>query len=177
LQAMGDYAGAEPLYRRALEIREKSLGPEHPHTGSSLFNLAYCLELLDQTQEAIELYGRELAIVQAREGEASISAAQTQLRLGRLLRDAGDHVEALRCLNTAEATFLREGEEYADNLATVFNLRGQTHAVAGDFPAAVADFEQALELASLASPDDQEWVMLMEKRLSAARRGEVWNDS
>ena len=28
--AMGDYAKAEPLYRRALAIYEKALGPEHP---------------------------------------------------------------------------------------------------------------------------------------------------
>ena len=26
----GEYSKAEPLYQRALAIREKSLGPEHP---------------------------------------------------------------------------------------------------------------------------------------------------
>ena len=29
-ESMGDYAKAEPLYQRALKIREKALGPEHP---------------------------------------------------------------------------------------------------------------------------------------------------
>src|SRR5689334_15273116 len=33
-------AEAEPLYRRALAIREKALGPEHPDVGSFLSNLA-----------------------------------------------------------------------------------------------------------------------------------------
>jgi len=28
----GDYAGAEPLLRRALAIDEKALGPDHPRT-------------------------------------------------------------------------------------------------------------------------------------------------
>jgi len=32
LHEAGDYAGAEPLFRRALGIREKALGPEHPST-------------------------------------------------------------------------------------------------------------------------------------------------
>jgi hypothetical protein len=32
LEATGDYAGAEPLLRRALEILEKALGPDHPQT-------------------------------------------------------------------------------------------------------------------------------------------------
>jgi tetratricopeptide (TPR) repeat protein len=34
------YAEAEPLYRRALSIREKVLGPEHPDTATILDNLA-----------------------------------------------------------------------------------------------------------------------------------------
>jgi hypothetical protein len=32
LKEAGDYAGAEPLYRRALVIDEKALGPDHPNT-------------------------------------------------------------------------------------------------------------------------------------------------
>jgi Tetratricopeptide repeat len=32
-----------PLFERALAIREKVLGPDHPHTASSLNNLAYLL--------------------------------------------------------------------------------------------------------------------------------------
>jgi hypothetical protein len=32
LQEQSDYAGARPLYERALETDEKALGPEHPDT-------------------------------------------------------------------------------------------------------------------------------------------------
>ena len=35
-----EYTQAEPLYRRALAIREQSLGPEHPYTANALSNLA-----------------------------------------------------------------------------------------------------------------------------------------
>ncbi len=41
LMSQGDYAGAAPLYRRALEARERVLGPEHPDTLNSVNNLAY----------------------------------------------------------------------------------------------------------------------------------------
>ena len=40
LEAQGDYAQAEPLFRRALAIAEKAQGPAHPETGRSLNNLA-----------------------------------------------------------------------------------------------------------------------------------------
>ena len=44
LQDKGDYAGAEPLYRRALEAGERTLGKEHPNTLTSVNNLASLLE-------------------------------------------------------------------------------------------------------------------------------------
>ena len=39
----GKYAEAEPLYRRALAIAEKALGPEHPDLATDLQNYAVCL--------------------------------------------------------------------------------------------------------------------------------------
>ena len=36
----GEYAKAEPLFKEALEICQKVLGPEHPDTARSLNNLA-----------------------------------------------------------------------------------------------------------------------------------------
>ncbi len=39
-RAQGRYAQAEPLYPRSLAIREKALGPEHPHVAASLSSLA-----------------------------------------------------------------------------------------------------------------------------------------
>ena len=38
--SLGRYAEAERLYKRALAIKEKALGPEHPHVASNLNNLA-----------------------------------------------------------------------------------------------------------------------------------------
>ena len=39
-EAQGRYADAEPLYKRALAISEKALGPDHPDVATSLNNLA-----------------------------------------------------------------------------------------------------------------------------------------
>src|SRR5258708_6353938 len=44
LTELGDYAGAEPLYRRALAINEKALGPNHPDLATGLNNLATLLK-------------------------------------------------------------------------------------------------------------------------------------
>ena len=44
LHRAGNLAGAEPLYRQALEVRERTLGSEHPATLTSVNNLAYLLQ-------------------------------------------------------------------------------------------------------------------------------------
>jgi lipopolysaccharide biosynthesis regulator YciM len=55
IRRWGDYTKAEPLFKEALQIRQKVLGPEHPDTAQSLNNLAY-LELdLGEIQEAERL--------------------------------------------------------------------------------------------------------------------------
>ena len=43
-QAQGRYGEAEPLYERALRIREKQLGPEHPNTETARKNPEICRE-------------------------------------------------------------------------------------------------------------------------------------
>src|SRR5262249_53483800 len=58
----GDYAQAEPLLRRALAIREKTLGAEHPLTATSLNSLASLHEATGDTSQAVALRSRAQAI-------------------------------------------------------------------------------------------------------------------
>jgi tetratricopeptide (TPR) repeat protein len=57
LASKGDIAGAEPLYRRALKVREATLGMEHPETIIAAHNLATCIEKRDPSK-AEALYRR-----------------------------------------------------------------------------------------------------------------------
>ena len=52
LEARGAFAEAEPLRRRALEARERLLGPEHRVTLTAVGNLAVVLERLGKFSEA-----------------------------------------------------------------------------------------------------------------------------
>jgi len=57
---MGLLKDAEPLYRRALEARERTLGEEHPETLVSINNLAGCLQVMGLLKDAEPLYRRAL---------------------------------------------------------------------------------------------------------------------
>jgi tetratricopeptide (TPR) repeat protein len=56
------FGEAEPLYRRALAIDEKSFGPDHPKVARGLNNLAALLRDTNRLAEAEPLFRRALAI-------------------------------------------------------------------------------------------------------------------
>ena len=52
LKDMGRYGEAEPLYRQALEIGEKTIGKAHPQFAKLLNNLARLLQAMGRYEEA-----------------------------------------------------------------------------------------------------------------------------
>ncbi|HEY6286751.1 MAG TPA: tetratricopeptide repeat protein, partial [Ktedonobacteraceae bacterium] len=64
LTQSAQYEQAEPLYQRALAIREKILGPEHPYTATTLHALAVLYWRQGQYEQAEPLMQRALAIAE-----------------------------------------------------------------------------------------------------------------
>src|SRR5215831_12033172 len=62
LSRAGKYDESRPMAERALELREKALGPEHPDVAQSLNNLAILYRLKGDNAKAEPLYQRALAI-------------------------------------------------------------------------------------------------------------------
>ncbi|HAX74953.1 MAG TPA: kinesin, partial [Cyanobacteria bacterium UBA11372] len=62
LYQQGKYAEAIPLAQRALAIREKALGSEHPDVAASLNNLGLLYIQMGNYAQAEPLYQRALAI-------------------------------------------------------------------------------------------------------------------
>ncbi|HKB36970.1 MAG TPA: tetratricopeptide repeat protein, partial [Gemmataceae bacterium] len=58
----GELSAGEPLYRRALAVKENLLGPEHIDVALTLSNLAALCWDQERTAEAEALYRRALAI-------------------------------------------------------------------------------------------------------------------
>ncbi len=58
----GNYAQAEPLYQRALAIREKALGAEHPNIAPGLENYAALLRDMGRDAEAEKMEARAKGI-------------------------------------------------------------------------------------------------------------------
>ena len=66
LYERGRYADAEPFYKSALKIREKTLDPEDPDLAISLGSLARLYRVLGRYGDAEPLYHRSLNIQKMR---------------------------------------------------------------------------------------------------------------
>jgi len=53
---MGDYPRALELYQKALAVREKALGPDHPDTATSYNNLAGVYYRMGDYKSALDLF-------------------------------------------------------------------------------------------------------------------------
>ncbi|HTW69418.1 MAG TPA: tetratricopeptide repeat protein [Acetobacteraceae bacterium] len=122
-QGSGDAAGALPLFRRALECRERVLGPEHPDTLTSVNNLAGCMRALGDAAGALPLYRRALESSERGLGPEHPDTLTSVNNLAGCMRALGDAAGALplfrRALQTRERVL---GPEHRNTLTNVNNL-------------------------------------------------------
>ncbi|RBP08535.1 Tfp pilus assembly protein PilF [Roseiarcus fermentans] len=101
--ALSAYSEARPLFERALTIREKALGPDHPATAASLNNLALLLQAQGDLAGARLLFERALTIWETALGLGHPDTAVGLNNLAELLRHQGDLAGARRLLERALA--------------------------------------------------------------------------
>ncbi|MEM8806568.1 MAG: tetratricopeptide repeat protein, partial [Cyanobacteria bacterium P01_G01_bin.38] len=131
LYQQGNYAEAEPLLQRALQIREQSLGDSHPDVAASLNNLAVLYYSQGNYAEAEPLYQRALQIREQSLGDSHPNVAQSLNNLAELYRDQGNYAEAellyRRSLQILEQVL---GDSHPDvaislnNLALLYQAQG-----------------------------------------------------
>ena len=132
LHHQGRYEEAKPLYNRALEIRERVLGPDHPETATSLNNLAALYYNQGWYEEAEPLYKRALEIVKWVLGPDHPDMATSLNNLASLYNNQGRYEEAeplyKRALEIVERVLGPEHPDTAtslNNLAIIYNNQGR----------------------------------------------------
>jgi tetratricopeptide (TPR) repeat protein len=169
LQAMGDYAAAEPLYRRALAIAEKAQGPEHPETGVRLGNLAGLLQDMGDYAAAEPLFQRALAIAE-KAGDQRETARLWQT-IAVMVRDAGQPDRALpdfqRALSLCQQIYGAKSLQAASAMSGM----GQCMALLGHHFEAIALFKECLAIREDILPADDELIALVKSRLAAIEPG------
>jgi tetratricopeptide (TPR) repeat protein len=134
LNNRAEHGEAEPLYRRALAVDEKSFGPGHPNVAVRLNNLAGLLSATNRLAEAGPLYRRALAIDEKSFGPEHPNVARDLNNLAELLRATNRLAEAeplyRRALAIDEESFGSEHPSVAVGLNNLAALLSATNRLA-----------------------------------------------
>jgi tetratricopeptide (TPR) repeat protein len=93
-QDLGKYADAEVIFKRALTIKEKALGPNHPDVATNLDNLAVLYSDQGRYADAEPLSKRALAIREKALGPNHPQVATHLNNLANLYREQGRYADA-----------------------------------------------------------------------------------
>ena len=141
--AKGRYLEAEPLYKHALAIREKLLGPDSPDVAASLNDLGELYRVQGRNAEAEPLYKRAIAILEKAVGPEHPVVAQCLNNLAILYANEGRFADAeplhKRALAIREKAF---GPGDAAVAASLLNL-GEVYRLWGSYDHAEPLYKQA----------------------------------
>jgi tetratricopeptide (TPR) repeat protein len=132
LHDMGLYPSAVLFTKRALDIDERTLGPDHSDVATSLNNLALLYQDQGKYDEALPLYQRALDIKERTLGPDHPSVATSLNNLALLYKDQGKYDEALplyqRALDIEERSLGPDHPSVAtslNNLALLYKDQGK----------------------------------------------------
>jgi tetratricopeptide (TPR) repeat protein len=144
--ALGAYSEAKPLYERALEIREKLFGPDHPVMAESLNDFGTLLYSQGCLAESRSAHQRALAIRECTLGAEHPLTATSLNNLAAVLQDQGDLNGARPLRERALAIFEQAlGPEHFRTANNLNNL-GVLLQAQGDLKAAKPLMERALAI-------------------------------
>ncbi|HUO15386.1 MAG TPA: serine/threonine-protein kinase [Verrucomicrobiae bacterium] len=129
-----DYKRADPLFRKALAVRQAKLNPADPLIAASLSSLGECLYLEDENQEAETVLRHAIGIERTHHEDNVLSTTENYLAL--VLQRKGSFGEAAQLLRESVAiTQKAEGSDSPNYANSLHNLAG-TLIDAGDLSGA-----------------------------------------
>ena len=142
----GNYPKALEFYTKALSIREKVLGKDHPDTANSYNNIGLVYSNMGDYPKALEFYTKALNIREKVLGKDHPDTATSYNNIGYLYSDMGNYPKALEFLT--KALHIKEkvlGKEHP-NTATSYNNIGNDYYYMGNYPKALEFHTKALNI-------------------------------
>ncbi len=142
----GRYSEAEPIFKRALAIREKNLGPNHPDVATTLSYLALLYHDQGRYTDAEPLFKRSLGIHEKVLGPDHPDVAATLNNLAELYRAQGRYADAEPLYKRSLA--IREkglGPDHP-NVATTLNNLAELYHDQGRYADAEPLYERSLAI-------------------------------
>jgi tetratricopeptide (TPR) repeat protein len=149
--ARGRFAEGQPAARRAVELRTKALGDEHPAVAADRVALAALLDQLDQSEEAEKLLREAIRVLERTVGRQHVDVAAAVNNLAAICQKRGSTTEAEQLYRRALDIKERAGGSHhpeltptLNNLAILLRRQGRTEEAAILYRRALAILERVV---------------------------------
>lgn len=170
-QGRRDFATAEPLLLRVLDIRKAVFGEEHHDVAVSLDDLAGLKRAENKPDEAAALYEQALALWEKIAGPDSPVLAADLNNLGAIYEVGREKAKAEPLLLRAIALDEKASGPDSPDVATDLNNLGYLYVFMKRYQEAVKPFEQALTIRKKAYGDSDPLVKESENGFDMAKQG------
>ena len=154
LLRVGEYAAAEEIGRTAVVIKEKTLGPEHPDTLTSVDNLGLVVERQGKYEEAEAMHRRALKEREKVLGVEHPCTFASITNLGSVLMRQGKYEEAEAMHRRALEVMDVLGVEDPNTLASVFSNLGSSLERQGKCEEAETTYRRTLQIMEVLGIED-----------------------
>lgn len=148
----GDYEAARVLWERALAIREKAYGPNHPALSSNLRRLATLHEEQSHYAQAEDLWSRLLAVNEATHGAQHPRTIVVLKRLAGVYRSQGRLAHAEDAYRTVLAYYEKTSGAEHEHVAFAINDLADTYLYEGRFALAESLYQKSLWIRTVNRP-------------------------
>jgi CHAT domain-containing protein len=146
LHKQGKYEEAVPLAKRALAIREKNLGKNHPSVADSLYNLAELYRNQGKYADAEPLSKRALLIYEKVRGKDHPDVTNSLNNLAVLYSDQGKYAQAEPLYQRALDIDIKALGENHSNVATSLNNLAALYSDQGKYTQAEPLYQRAVAI-------------------------------
>lgn len=144
--SLGEYSQALDYYTKALEIRKKKLGINHPDTANSYNRIGMVYNSLGNIEKTIEYYFKAMEIRENVLGKEHPDTAGSYNNVGNMCYQQGQYSDALdyyyKALKIREN---RLGEGHFDTASSYSNI-GMVYSDMGEYEKAIDYYSKALEI-------------------------------
>jgi tetratricopeptide (TPR) repeat protein len=144
--SQGDYEKAIEYYGEALEIRQKTLPPNHPHLATSYNNIATVYMNMGEYSKALSFYEKALEIRQKTLPPNHPDLAQSYNNIGAVYRNMGEYSKALSFHEKALEIYQKTLPPNHPDLATSYNNIAGVYYHMGEYSKALSFYEKDLEI-------------------------------
>jgi tetratricopeptide (TPR) repeat protein len=142
----GNYKKAIEYFRKSLEIRQKTLPPNHPDLATSYNNIGSVYEKLGEYSKTLPFYEKTLEIFQKTLPPNHHSLATSYNNIGLVYDNMGEYSKALSFYEKAFEIRQKTLPPNHPDLATFYNNIGSVYENMGEYSKTLSFYEKTLEI-------------------------------